>query len=60
MRIANEEDVAKIIDGQHRIAGLEAFDKNGDSFQMIATIFVDMDMEDQAMVFATINLSRQR
>jgi DGQHR domain-containing protein len=61
MRIANEEDVAKIIDGQHRIAGLEAFsDKNGDSFQMIATIFVDMDMEDQAMVFATINLKQTK
>lgn len=58
MTIADEEDVAKIIDGQHRIAGLEAF--TGESFQMIATIFVDMDMEDQAMVFATINLKQTK
>jgi DGQHR domain-containing protein len=58
MRIADEEDVAKIIDGQHRIAGLEAF--HGESFQMIATIFVDMDMEDQAIVFATINLKQTK
>ncbi|MGO9588433.1 MAG: DGQHR domain-containing protein [Candidatus Acidiferrales bacterium] len=58
MNIADEEDVAKIIDGQHRIAGLEAF--SGASFQMIATIFVDMDMEDQAMVFATINLKQTK
>jgi DGQHR domain-containing protein len=58
MRIAYEEDVAKIIDGQHRIAGLEAF--KGKAFQVNATIFVDMDMEDQAMVFATINLKQTK
>jgi DGQHR domain-containing protein len=58
MKIVYEEDVAKIIDGQHRIAGLEAF--KGKTFQVNATIFVDMDMEDQAMVFATINLKQTK
>jgi DGQHR domain-containing protein len=58
MTLANEREVAKIIDGQHRIAGLEAFE--GESFQMIATIFIDMDMEDQAMIFATINLKQTK
>jgi DGQHR domain-containing protein len=58
MEIKNEEDVAKIIDGQHRIAGLEAY--SGDDFHVNATIFVDMDMEDQAMVFATINLKQTK
>jgi DGQHR domain-containing protein len=58
MKIANEEDVAKIIDGQHRIAGLETY--SGRSFQVNTTIFVDMDMEDQAMVFATINLKQTK
>lgn len=58
MRIRNRNDVAKIIDGQHRIAGLESF--SGENFQMIATIFVDMDMQDQAMVFATINLKQTK
>jgi DGQHR domain-containing protein len=58
MHIADEEDVAKIIDGQHRIAGLDAY--RGENFQMNATIFVDMDMEDQAMVFATINLKQTK
>ncbi|MCF8096896.1 MAG: DGQHR domain-containing protein [Desulfarculaceae bacterium] len=58
MRISNEKDIAKIIDGQHRIAGLEGF--NGDEFQVNVTIFIDMDLEDQAYVFATINLNQTK
>jgi len=58
MSVTDEEDVAKIIDGQHRIAGLQAY--AGETFQVNATIFVDMDMEDQAMVFATINLKQTK
>ncbi len=58
MHIKNEPDVAKIIDGQHRIAGLEGF--TGSSFQVSVTIFVDMDLEDQATVFATINLKQTK
>lgn len=53
LRIRNREDVAKVLDGQHRIAGLRHF--TGESFQCIVTIYVDMDLEDQAIVFATIN-----
>lgn len=58
MRIKNEEDVAKIIDGQHRIAGLEDFE--GPEFELNVTIFVEMDIEDQAMVFSTINLKHTK
>lgn len=58
IKIKNEGKVAQIIDGQHRIAGLEAF--NGNKFQINVTLFVDMDMEDQAMVFATINLTQTK
>lgn len=58
MCIVNETDVAKIIDGQHRIAGLEKY--SGSSFQMIVSIFIDMDIEDQAMVFSTINLKHTK
>ena len=58
MTITNEEDVAKIIDGQHRIAGLETY--SGGKFQVNATIFIDMDMEDQGMIFATINLKQTK
>lgn len=61
MKIRDEENVAKIIDGQHRIAGLESFSaKNDEKFQINVTIFIDMDLEDQAMVFSTINLSQTK
>lgn len=55
MSIKFKDDVAKVLDGQHRIAGLRHFDKSGDKFQVIVSIYIDMDIEDQAIVFATIN-----
>ena len=33
---------------------------DGEHFQLNVTIFIDMDMEDQAMVFATINLKQTK
>ena len=57
MSVRDNDDVAKIIDGQHRIEGLQNY--NGkDQFQLNITIFVDMDMEDQAILFSTINLKQ--
>ncbi|MCK4785838.1 MAG: DGQHR domain-containing protein [Desulfobacteraceae bacterium] len=56
--IRNDDKVAKIIDGQHRIAGLEEF--SSQTFKLNVTIFIDMDIEDQAMVFATINLKQTK
>ncbi|MCQ2339178.1 MAG: DGQHR domain-containing protein [Paludibacteraceae bacterium] len=53
IKIRNSQDVAKVLDGQHRIAGLKHFD--GEKFQCVVTIYIDMDLEDQAVVFATIN-----
>lgn len=60
MGIRKKQEVAKIIDGQHRIAGLENYVGLGDSFQSNVTIFIDMDIEDQAMVFTTINLKQTK
>jgi DGQHR domain-containing protein len=57
MKLRRSENVAKIIDGQHRIAGLRDF--NG-TFQLNVTVFVDMDISDQAMLFSTINLKQTR
>ena len=51
--------VARIIDGQHRIAGLEGY-SGQPPFQLNVTVFVDMDIENQAMVFATINLAQTK
>jgi len=58
MNIRRDTSVARIIDGQHRIAGLAEY--QGDPFQLNVTVFVEMDMEDQAMVFATINLKQTK
>jgi DGQHR domain-containing protein len=58
LKIRNDEGVARIIDGQHRIAGLEGF--RGEVFQVNLVVFIDMDIEDQAMVFATINLAQTK
>jgi DGQHR domain-containing protein len=58
MTITRDERVAKIIDGQHRIAGLKGY--TGPRFMLNVAIFIDMDIEDQATVFATINLSQTK
>ena len=57
MKVRRDAQVAKIIDGQHRIAGLEGYKRE---FDMNVTIFIDMDIEDQALLFATINLKQTR
>ena len=58
LSIVRHSKAAKIIDGQHRIAGLKNV---GDTkFQVNVAIFIDMDIQDQAMVFATINLKQTK
>lgn len=52
------EDVARILDGQHRVAGLRNFSK--DTFDVPVSIFVDADISDQAYVFATVNLAQTK
>lgn len=56
MKIWSAPEVAKIIDGQHRIEGLVGYD--GPPFEINVNIFIDMEMEDQAIVFSTINLKQ--
>ncbi len=55
-----KDNIAKVLDGQHRIAGLENYRQNGSSFQINIVIFVEMDLEDQAIVFATINKTQTK
>ena len=55
MQILYKDDVAKVLDGQHRIAGLRHYERNAETFQCIVTIYIDMELEDQAIVFSTIN-----
>lgn len=50
-------NIARVIDGQHRLAGLEEFDGN---FDINVSIFVDADIADQANIFSTVNLAQTK
>ena len=60
------EKIAKVLDGQHRIAGF--FDGVGDNrsfdfekeFYLNVSIFVGLDLPEQAKIFATVNLAQTK
>jgi DGQHR domain-containing protein len=54
----NISQIARVIDGQHRIAGLLNFD--GPMFELSVTIFIGADISDQAQIFATVNLEQTK
>lgn len=53
------ESAAKIIDGQHRIKGLEAVSNDTD-FEVCVAVLVGADIATQATVFATVNLAQTK
>lgn len=50
--------VGRVLDGQHRIAGLENY--RGNTFDLSVTIFVGADIADQAQIFATVNIEQTK
>ncbi|MCB8878387.1 DGQHR domain-containing protein, partial [Acidisoma silvae] len=50
--------IARVIDGQHRIAGLAEYD--GPEFDLSVTIFVGIDIAQQAQIFSTVNLEQTK
>lgn len=66
LRLRNNGLIAKIIDGQHRVFGLEKYALENpifaDSkiFDLIVTIFIDIDEEYQSNIFATINKAQTK
>jgi len=50
--------LCRVIDGQHRIAGLEGF--SGSEFDVLVSVFVGSDIADQAYIFATVNLEQNK
>ena len=68
LSIRRNEMIAQIIDGQHRLLGLQkAIDSNPlfsnnikENFELAVTIYIDMDVENQSMVFATINKAQTK
>lgn len=57
--IRDEKSIASVLDGQHRVAGLSLLEE-GKQFDCIVTIFIDMEMEDQAVIFSTINTEQKK
>jgi DGQHR domain-containing protein len=51
-------NLCRVIDGQHRIAGLGNY--KGEAFDVMAAIFVGIDISDQAYIFATVNLEQTK
>jgi len=51
-------NIAKVLDGQHRIASL--FEYPNDDFEVNVSIFIDIDIEDQAYIFSTVNLAQTK
>lgn len=64
MEIRVDHDVANILDGQHRIEGLKKglgeTGKHTTKYQLNVSIFVDLDMDNQSMVFATVNKAQTK
>jgi len=56
--IKKDKDSANIIDGQHRLAGFT--DKFTDKFEIILSLFPDLEMEEQAYLFSVINTRMTR
>jgi DGQHR domain-containing protein len=50
--------IAKVIDGQHRIEGLR--ESRDGKFEINVSIFVDMDIAEQAYLFSTVNLTQTK
>lgn len=51
-------EIAHVLDGQHRIAGLKYLKKG--PFDVIVTLFIGADISDQAYIFATVNLEQRK
>lgn len=62
-----KNNLAKILDGQHRVAGFDNANEQflddreeSQDFQLMVTIFVDSDISTQANIFATVNLAQTK
>lgn len=51
-------EIAKVIDGQHRIEGLKKV--SGAGFDVTVCIFVDVDVAEEGYIFSTVNLAQTK
>jgi len=65
LKIRASEKVARILDGQHRLEGIRngfqnLFSEKAPTFELNVTIFVDLDIDDQAQIFSVINKAQTK
>lgn len=53
------DKIAQVLDGQHRIKGLEAYSEGSD-FEVNVTIFVDLDPASEAYIFSVVNQAQTK
>ena len=64
--LERNDRIAQIIDGQHRVFGIQKYIENNgvfnDSFQfdLIVTLFIDIDPDEESMIFSTINKAQTK
>lgn len=51
-------DIARVLDGQHRLEGLDGYD--GDTFELNVALFISIDISEQANIFSTVNLAQTK
>ena len=51
--------IAKVLDGQHRIEGLKGYEQ-GEKFDVNVSIFIEPDLAEQAYIFSTVNLAQTK
>lgn len=54
------DEIAKVLDGQHRIVGLRGYKGDKHSFELNVSIFIGADIEEQAYIFSTVNLAQTK
>jgi len=52
-------EIAKVIDGQHRIEGLKEYRADA-PFEINVSIFVDIDVAEEGYIFSTVNLAQTK
>lgn len=52
--------IARVLDGQHRIEGLQHLHNGHPKFEVNVSIFIEMDIESQAYIFSVVNLAQTK
>lgn len=56
----NKLEIARVLDGQHRIEGLQHLAPGHPPFEVNVSIFIEMDIESQAYLFSMVNLQQTK